>query len=44
MASLRRVFIEVSITYGRTSFLFAKRATLGVAVIPHYSDDAPAKR
>jgi uncharacterized damage-inducible protein DinB len=23
-------------------FLFAKRATLGVAVIPHYSDDAPA--
>jgi hypothetical protein len=22
-------------------FLFAKRATLGVAVIPHYSDDAP---
>jgi DinB superfamily len=25
-------------------FLFAKRATLGVAVIPHYSDDAPAPR
>jgi hypothetical protein len=23
-------------------FLFAKRATLGFAVIPHYSDDAPA--
>jgi hypothetical protein len=25
-------------------FLFAKRATLGVAVIPHYSDDAPPPR
>lgn len=25
-------------------FLFAKRATLGVAQIPHYSDDAPAGR
>jgi hypothetical protein len=24
-------------------FLFAKRATLGVAVIPHYSDEAPAQ-
>jgi uncharacterized damage-inducible protein DinB len=24
-------------------FLFAKRATLGVAVIPHYSDDAPVE-
>jgi uncharacterized damage-inducible protein DinB len=24
-------------------FLFAKRAALGVALIPHYSDDAPAK-
>jgi uncharacterized damage-inducible protein DinB len=25
-------------------FLFAKRASLGVAVIPHYSDDAPTTR
>jgi uncharacterized damage-inducible protein DinB len=25
-------------------FLFAKRATLGVAVIPHYSDDGPTGR